>query len=69
MATLSSGIAGQGGPPSRGPDPPELPSGVHAKRKNQVIIFCAEGVVVGVLVAADDELIRTPLNLQTRLRR
>ena len=30
---------------SRGPDfPPELPSGVHAKRKNPVTIFFVEGV-------------------------
>jgi len=32
-----------GGGGSRGPDPPELPSGVHAKRKSRVRIFFVEG--------------------------
>ena len=45
---------------SRGPDPPELPSGVHAKRKIPVRIFFLEGGGVGGYTAADDELTRTP---------
>ena len=53
-----SGVAGRGGG-SRGPDPPELPSGVHAKRKNPLRIFFVERGVGGY-TAADDELARTP---------
>jgi len=39
-----------------GPDPPELPSGVHAKCKNPVRILFRTG---GGVTAADDELART----------
>ena len=44
----------------RTPLPPELPSGVHAKRKNPVRIFFSEGGGIGGYTAADDELTRTP---------
>ena len=44
---LCSGVAGQGGPGVR--TPPELSSGVYAKRKNPVIIFSYRGVGVGGL--------------------
>ena len=38
-----SGVAGRGVQGSGPPPPPELPSGVHAKRKNPVTIFFSEG--------------------------
>ena len=41
----NSGVAGQGGPGVRTP-PPELPSGVHAKRQNLIRLF-VQGVGVG----------------------
>ena len=52
-----------------GPDPPELPSGVHAKRKNPVIFFSYRGVGVG---AGQPLMTNSPgplLNLQTRVCR
>ena len=61
---MHSGVAGRGGPGVW--TPPELPSGVHAKRKNLVRIFVEE-------VGGDRQPLMTnlpgpPLNLQTRLR-
>jgi len=38
-----SGVAGRKGGGSKCPDPPELSSGVHAKRKNPLRIFFVEG--------------------------
>jgi len=40
VGVLNSGVAGRG---SRGPDPPELPSGVHAKRKKSDENFLCKG--------------------------
>ena len=56
VRSLCIGIAGRG---IQGSGPPELPSGVHAKRKNPVRIFFSEGGGGGY-TAADDELTRTP---------
>ena len=42
---LPSGVAGRGGPGVR--TPPELPSGVYAKRKNPVRILFVRGWGVG----------------------
>jgi len=41
-----SGVYLAGG--SRGPDPPELPSGIHVKRKNPMRIFFVQGVGWGL---------------------